>query len=142
VYGAGDRAIATDRQKFRFAVSSISVVGAGVLASALVETRFDVTGIDDSPDLVAIAALNVPRARFVKASIYELEIPECEAIVAIGEALTYHQEVADADRSVWNFFQRAARILPAGGMLIFDVIETGESTLAGRTGDRARIGPC
>ena len=107
--------------------------GAGVLASAMVEAGFDVTALDDSADLVAIAAVNAPRARFVKASIYRFEIPKCEAIVAIGEPLTYHPEIADADRSVWDFFQRAARILPHGGMLIFDVIETGEPTLAGRT---------
>jgi hypothetical protein len=99
----------------------------------MVEAGFDVTGVDDSTDLVAIAAVNVPGARFAKASIYGLEIPACEAIVAIGEPLTYHPEIADADRSVWNFVQRAGRILPYGGLLIFDVIETGQPTLAGRT---------
>lgn len=107
--------------------------GAGVLTSAMVEAGFDVTAVDDSAGLLALAAAMAPRARFVKASIYQLEIPECEAIIAIGEPLTYHAEIGEADRLVWNFFQRAARILPTGGMLIFDVIETGEPTLAGRS---------
>jgi hypothetical protein len=89
--------------------------------------------VDDSAHLVATAAANVRGARFVKASIYEFDIPECEAIVALGESLSYHTEIPEADHSVWNFFQRAGRILPYGGLLIFDVIETGQPTLAGRT---------
>ena len=107
--------------------------GAGVLTSAMVEAGFHVTAVDDSAGLLALAATAAPSARFVKGSIYQLEIPECEAIVAIGEPLTYHAEIGEADRLVWNFFQGAARILPTGGMLIFDVIETGEPTLAGRS---------
>jgi SAM-dependent methyltransferase len=106
--------------------------GAGVLTSALVEAGFDVTGVDCSADLLAIAAASVPGARFVNASIYDYAIPGCEAIVAIGEPLTYHDEIADADRRVHDFLQRSAAILPPGGMLIFDVIETGEPSLAGR----------
>jgi hypothetical protein len=68
----------------------------------------------------------------VKASIYDVEFPRCEAIVAIGEPLTYRAEVAEADRLLQNLLQRAAAVLPAGGILIFDEIETGEPSLAGR----------
>ncbi len=106
--------------------------GAGVLTSALVEAGFDVTGVDYSADLLAIAAASVPGACFANASIYDYAIPGCEAIVAIGEPLTYHDEIADADRRVHDFLQRSAATLPPGGMLIFDVIETGEPSLAGR----------
>lgn len=106
--------------------------GAGVLTSALVEAGFEVTGVDCSADLLAIAAAVVSGARFVNSSIYDCAIPECEAIIAIGESLTYHDESADADRRVQQFVQQSAAILPHGGMLIFDVIETGEPSLAGR----------
>jgi SAM-dependent methyltransferase len=106
--------------------------GAGVLTSALVEAGFDVTGVDASSDLLAIAARSVPGACFVNAAIYDYPIPGCEAIVAIGEPLTYHDEIAEADRRVHDFLQRSAAILPPGGMLIFDLIETGEPSLAGR----------
>lgn len=71
-------------------------------------------------------------ARFVNASIYDYAIPGSEAIVAIGEPLTYHDEIADADRRVHNFLQRSATTLPPGGILVFDVIEAGEPSLAGR----------
>jgi SAM-dependent methyltransferase len=106
--------------------------GAGALTMALVEAGFDVTGVDTSADLLAIARADVPRARFVNASIYEVEIPACQAILAVGEPLTYHAEDAEAERLVQTFFQRASIALPSGGMLIFDVIETGEPSLAGR----------
>ncbi len=106
--------------------------GAGPLTAALVEAGFEVTGIDSSAELLAIARAAAPRAHFVNASIYDAEIPDCEAIVAFGEPLTYHTEGADADSLVQSFFQRVSDILPAGGMLIFDVIELGEPSLAGR----------
>jgi hypothetical protein len=93
----------------------------------------EVTGIDSSAELLAIARAAVPRARFVNASLYDAQIPACEAVVALGEPLTYHAEDADADRLVQGFFQRLAGILPAGGMLIFDVIELGEPSLSGRS---------
>lgn len=106
--------------------------GAGPLTSALVEAGFEVTGIDSSAELLAIARAAVPRAHFGNASIYDEELPACEAVVALGEPLTYHAEGADADSLVQSFFQRVSDILPAGGMLIFDVIELGEPSLAGR----------
>ncbi len=106
--------------------------GAGPLSAALVEAGFEVTGVDTSAELLAIARTAVPGARFVQGSIYELPIPACEAIVALGEPLTYHAEGADADARVESFFRAASEVLPAGGMLIFDVIELGGPSLAAR----------
>ena len=106
--------------------------GAGPLATALVQAGFEVTGIDRSAELLAIARAAVPGARFIHKSIYDAEIPACEAILAIGEPLTYHAEDADGDSLVTGFLERASDVLPAGGMLLFDVIELGEPSLAGR----------
>jgi SAM-dependent methyltransferase len=106
--------------------------GAGVLAAALVEAGFSVTGIDNSGELLKAARAGVPEARFVNASIYEVEIPCCQAVIAVGEPLTYHAADAEADRLVQSFFERVSAILPSGGVLIFDVIETGEPSLSGR----------
>jgi SAM-dependent methyltransferase len=107
--------------------------GAGALTTALAETGLDVTGIDPSADLLAIARANVPHARFVNASIYDVEIPTCQAIVGVGEPLTYHTEGVDAEGLIQSFFHRASVVLPPGGMPIFDVIETGQPSLAGRS---------
>jgi len=106
--------------------------GAGPLSAALVEAGFEVTGIDSSAELLAIARTSNPRAHFMRGSVYETQIPACEAIVALGEPLTYHAEGADADLLVESFFRAASDVLPAGGMLIFDVIELGDPSLAGR----------
>jgi SAM-dependent methyltransferase len=106
--------------------------GAGPLTEALVTEGFETTGIDSSAELLAIARAVVPTARFINASIYEVEIPPCEAIVALGEPLTYHPEGTNAQRRIGGLFQSAASVLPSGGLFIFDIIETGEPSLSRR----------
>jgi hypothetical protein len=103
------------------------------LAAALIDAGFDVTGIDTSAELLNFARANVPTAHFVQASAYEVQIQGYDAVVALGEPLTYHAHGADADSLVCGFFQRVAEGLPSGGMLIFDVIGLGEPSLSGRT---------
>jgi SAM-dependent methyltransferase len=106
--------------------------GAGPLSKALVEAGFDVTGIDASPALLEFAREAAPKARFVCGSIYDVELPACEAIVAVGEPLTYHDPGVDGLGRLRTFFERAAAVLPSGGLLIFDLIERGEVSLSNR----------
>lgn len=116
--------------------------GAGPLSAALVEAGFEVTGIDISAELLAIARNAAPGARFIQGSTYETPIPACEAIVALGEPLTYHAEDVDADARVGSFFRAASEVLPVGGgMLIFDVIESVGLRWRPDIGAQARIGP-
>jgi len=107
--------------------------GAGPLTKALVEVGFDVTGVDTSAELLELARVNVPTAHFLQASIYDVEIRDYDAVVAVGEPLTYHAEDADAENVINVFLQRTAGALPPGGLLIFDVIGLGEPSLAGKT---------
>jgi SAM-dependent methyltransferase len=107
--------------------------GAGPLAEALIQAGFDVTGVDTSVELLELACANAPTAHFVHASAYHIQIGAHDAVVALGEPLTYHDDAANADDVVSRFFQRVADALPPGGMLIFDVIGLGEPSLAGRT---------
>jgi SAM-dependent methyltransferase len=107
--------------------------GAGPLTKALVDVGFEVTGIDASAEMLELARANVPRAHFIHTSIYDAEICDCDAVVAVGEPLTYHTQEADADNLVRTFFQRVANGLPPGGTFIFDMIGLGEPSLAGRT---------
>ena len=103
------------------------------MTRALVNAGFDVTGIDTSAEMLERARANVPSARFVCASAYDTSIQGYDAVVAVGEPLTYHALDSDADSLVFGFFQRVADSLPAGGQLIFDVIGLGEPSLTGRT---------
>lgn len=107
--------------------------GAGPLTSALIESGFDVTAIDASAELLQIARKAAPRAHCIPGSIYGMALPVCEAIIALGETLTYHAELEKADDLVRGFFRRASEALPRGGLLIFDVIEAGEPSLSGRS---------
>ncbi len=107
--------------------------GAGPLTVELIESGFDVTGIDISADLLEVARAKAPTAHFLHASAYEVQIEGYDAVIALGEPLTYHAEGTDADDLISRFFPRVAEGLPPGGMLIFDVIGLGEPSLAGRT---------
>jgi len=107
--------------------------GAGPLTKALIDAGFDVTGVDTSADLLELARSRVPEAHFVHASAYDVSLEGYDAVVAVGEPLTYHSDFARADRLVSDLFQRVAEALPPGGMFIFDVIGLGEPSLAGRT---------
>jgi len=105
--------------------------GAGPLTKALLEGGFEVTGIDTSVDLLEIARTVSPLARFLNVSAYDTPLPACEAVIALGEPLTYHED-SGADYRLSQFFRCASSVLPAGGLLIFDIIELGEPSLAGR----------
>jgi SAM-dependent methyltransferase len=112
--------------------------GAGQLSRALVDAGFAVTGIDPSADLLTIASEHVPEASFVQGLAYEVELPASQAVIALGEPLTYHDQLETADKLLLNFFRRVSTVIPAGGLLIFDVIGLGEPALGGRswrTGD-------
>jgi SAM-dependent methyltransferase len=107
--------------------------GAGPLTRALVNAGFDVTGIDTSAELLEMARANVPTAHLIHASAYATPLDGYEAVVAVGEPLTYHSDAREADSLVSGFFRRVADALPPGGIFIFDVIGLGKPSLAGRT---------
>lgn len=104
--------------------------GAGPLTAALAHAGFEVTGIDVSTELLRFARAVCPSAHFIPGSIYDQRIPACDAILAVGEPLTYH-DGGGAEDQVREFFQRASEALPSSGLLIFDLIELGDPSLAG-----------
>ncbi|HLJ48163.1 MAG TPA: class I SAM-dependent methyltransferase [Bryobacteraceae bacterium] len=106
--------------------------GAGLLTRSLAEAGYEVTGIDSSAPLLELARTNAPHAAFIHGSVYDCELPGAEAVIALGEPLTYHSADSDAEGLLRGFIRRCADILPSGGLIIFDVIELGEPPLAGR----------
>lgn len=106
--------------------------GAGVTTKALVEAGFETLALDPSAELLAVARASAPGAEFRQASAYDVELGPCDAVLALGEPLTYHAPEADADGLVRGFFQRAAKALRGGGLLVFDLIEADGETLDAR----------
>lgn len=103
--------------------------GAGITTKALIEAGFATTALEPSADLLAFAKEAAPGATFYQASAYEHTFAPCDAILALGEPLTYHPPQSNAEERLRGFFSKAAQTLPQKGLLIFDVIVTGRPSL-------------
>lgn len=106
--------------------------GAGVSTKALVDAGFDTLAIEPSGALLELAQQAAPLAEFRRASAYDVALDGCDAILAIGEALTYHAPTEDAETRLRGFFGSASRALRKGGLMVFDLLETGDESLNAR----------
>lgn len=106
--------------------------GAGVTTKALVDAQFETLAIEPSGALLDLARSAAPSAQFRQASAYDATFEACDAILAIGEVLSYHAPTDDAEKRLRTFFDSASRALRKGGLLVFDVIETGSPPLSAR----------
>jgi SAM-dependent methyltransferase len=100
--------------------------GSGRLARRLSAAGYDVRGFDISPAMVRLARTVAPRARFGVGSLTRIRIPRCDAVIALGEVVTY---APGGLAALSRFFTRVHDALPPGGLLIFDFMESA----AGRT---------
>jgi SAM-dependent methyltransferase len=91
--------------------------GSGVLARELTDAGLDVLGFDASPAMIELARQTAPKARFEVAPFETAELPECDAVIAMGEVLNYGD--------IRTFLPRATAALKPGGLLLFDVAERG-----------------
>lgn len=89
--------------------------GSGILARELTRAGFDVHGFDVSPSMIALARETAPAARFDVGSFDELQLPPCDAVIAMGEVLNY---------GTFDGVRRLIENAPAR-MLLFDVAERG-----------------
>jgi len=96
--------------------------GSGVLAKHLTDAGHHVLGIDASPAMIRLARQHAPRARFRVASLTTAQVPRCDAVIAVGEVITY----LPSRRAVERFFARVARALRPGGLFLFDFIASAE----------------
>jgi SAM-dependent methyltransferase len=108
--------------------------GAGVTTRHFLDAGYEVWALEPSTALLERARATAPEANFLPpASVYESHLPRANAIVAIGEPLSYHRRGSPADQHVAAFFVQAAAALRPGGILIFDVIVRGEPPLHAKT---------
>jgi len=96
--------------------------GSGILAKRLADAGHHVVGIDASEAMIRLARARAPRARFRVASLTTAFIPRCDAVIAIGEVLTY----LPSWRAVRRFIARVHAALPPGALFLFDFIESAE----------------
>jgi len=97
--------------------------GAGGWLRALGDAGYDAVGIEVSPALARAARRAAPRARVEIGSIYEVPLPPCDAVTALGEVLGYLPgEGRDRIPSFLATFRHIARALRPGGLLAFDLI--------------------
>lgn len=107
--------------------------GSGLVAAALVAAGHEVTGIDLSPAMLAIARRHAKGARFVQGSLYQADRwgrAPLDAILAVGEPLSYLEPRTPA---LAPFFRRVARALRPGGVFAFDLIVAGSPSLTRRS---------
>ena len=95
--------------------------GSGLLLSALLDAGYQAVGVDASAAMLDIASSTAPGARLIQTSLYDLPIPPCHAIVAIGEPLNYASG-PESEPPIVELLSRAAAALPSGGLLLFDAM--------------------
>jgi SAM-dependent methyltransferase len=102
--------------------------GSGRLARQLVDAGCTVVGFDISPAMIRLAREKAPEATFRVASLTEARMPRCDAVVAIGEVVTYVPARGRGNGlppALRTFFSRVHEALEPGGFFIFDFIESG-----------------
>ena len=100
--------------------------GSGVTAEILDAAGYSVVGIDASPDMISIARGRVPDGDFITSSIYEAEIPDCQAVLAIGEVFNYCSDER-TDASLAALLRKIAGSLRTDGFLLCDVAGPGRA---------------
>ncbi|HEX4948103.1 MAG TPA: class I SAM-dependent methyltransferase [Blastocatellia bacterium] len=98
--------------------------GSGIWAQALTRAGYDVVGVDISSAMLALAKQKAPKAKFQKASLLRVKLPECDAVTALGECLNYQFDKASR-KALSSLFARVFAALRPGGAFIFDLLQPG-----------------
>jgi SAM-dependent methyltransferase len=95
--------------------------GTGAVLAGLARD-LEVTGIDVAPEMLAIAAANVPQARFVQAEITEFALgSRYDVVICVFDTVNH----LDRFCSWIELFDRVHEHLADGGLFAFDVNTTG-----------------
>jgi SAM-dependent methyltransferase len=103
--------------------------GTGISTQILSEAGYDVLGIDLSPDMLAIASRRAPRAELRQGSLWDIELPDCAGVTAIGEVINYAADARAGAGRLPELFERIHAALRPGGLLLLDFATPGRATL-------------
>ncbi len=73
--------------------------------------------------MIEIARKRIPEAQFRVASMYEAELPVCDAVISIGECFNYVSRSAKRGKRLAGLFTKIHAALKRGGVLVFDISE-------------------
>jgi SAM-dependent methyltransferase len=100
--------------------------GSGLWAQELTKAGYRVLGIDISEQMIAIARKRVPEAEFRVGSLFDADIPPCQAVTAVGEVLNYLFDSKGDGEELLSLFRRVYAALARGGVFVFDLAEPGQ----------------
>lgn len=95
--------------------------GSGLWIQKLVKSGYQTIGIDISPAFIDIARKRVPQAEFRVDSLFNAEIPPCNAVTSIGECFNYLFDSENDNQRLVELFRRIYKALTPGGVFIFDI---------------------
>ncbi len=104
--------------------------GSGILARELVDAGYGVVGIDISEAMIEISRRKVPEAEFRVGSLFEAEIPPCDAVTAVSEVLNYLFG-GTAHGGLAGLFRRVHDALNPEGVFVFDLLGPGQIAARG-----------
>lgn len=100
--------------------------GSGLWARELLQAGYRVLGIDISEAMIEIAREKAPGAEFRVGSLFEAQIPPCDAVTAVSEVLNYLFDPENEVRGLDLVFGRVYEALRPGGVFVFDVLGPGQ----------------
>lgn len=95
--------------------------GGGTMASLLADRTY--TGIDISPEMIRLAREKAPHTTFMQGSIYDMDLPPADSVLAIGEVFNYEF----APRRFSQLLRNIHASLESGGQLLFDIATPGRT---------------
>jgi SAM-dependent methyltransferase len=107
--------------------------GSGQWARELVDAGYRVLGIDISEAMVELSRNRVPEAEFMVESLFEVEIPPCNAVTSVSEVLNYLFDAENEERGLGRLFRRVHDALVGGGVFVFDLLGPGQVPPGART---------
>jgi SAM-dependent methyltransferase len=100
--------------------------GSGLWVQELVKSGYSAIGIDISPAFIDIARKRVPEAEFRVDSLFNAEIPPCNAVTSIGECFNYLFDSENNNQRLVKLFNHVYKVLTPGGVFIFDIATPGQ----------------
>ncbi|HEY7162031.1 MAG TPA: class I SAM-dependent methyltransferase, partial [Acidobacteriota bacterium] len=77
-----------------------------------------------SAAMIKLARKKAPAAKFKIGSLFDARLPACNAMTSIGEVISYLFDRNIKKDSLFKLFRNVYQALEAGGVFIFDVMES------------------